>query len=59
MLCALAHEKQHFELNAHNPVKISTCVWKTLLHLCFFHMLVLDGYENHGFQLGYPRNFLV
>lgn len=61
MLCALAHERQCFELNAHSSEapQISTCIWKTLLHLCFFHMPVLDGCESQGFQLGYPRNFLV
>lgn len=59
MLCALAHEKQHFELNAHNAEapQISTCVWKTLLHICFFHMPVLDGCEIMGFSWLIPEIF--
>lgn len=60
-LCFCTWESGYFQLNAHSSEEpqISTCIWKTFPHLCFFHMLALDGYENHRFQLGYPRNFLV
>lgn len=60
-LCFCMWEAGHFDLNACNSeaLQISTCIWKTLPHLFFFRMPASDGYENHRFQLGCPRNFLV
>lgn len=59
MLCALAHERQCFELNAHNSEapQISTCIWKTLLHLCFFSYASFRWVWESGISTGLSQKF--